>query len=103
MRQRECEICGASATGVSGVDLGTRVVVLCSAHARDARLAHVASPEALRELFVESDGRRALLPRRARDERRTFPPRPEGRRRTLGRRQTDRHSVSRSHPRSSES
>lgn len=99
MRQRECEICGASA-GVSGVDLGTRIVVLCNAHAREARLAHVASPEALRALFVESDGRRALLSRRARDERRAFPPRPEGRRRTLGRRQTDRPSVPRSQPRS---
>ena len=103
MRQRECEICGASAAGVSGVDLGTRIVVLCSVHAREARLARVASPEALRALFVESEGRRALLPRRARDERRTFPPRPEGRRRALGRRQTDRPSVPRSHARTSES
>ena len=54
MRQRECEICGASAGGISSVDLGSRIVSLCAVHARDARLAHVASPEALRALFTET-------------------------------------------------
>jgi hypothetical protein len=66
-----------------------RRIRLCGAHGQSARAAGAASIEAVRALFVESDGRRALLARRATNERRLFPPRPEGRRLARGRRKTD--------------
>jgi hypothetical protein len=88
-RKRSCEICGKAAGTLSSVDGGTRVIVLCEDHAALAAPAGVVSLEALRALFVEADGRRALLPRRAVDERRLFPPRPEGRRLSRGRRKAD--------------
>jgi hypothetical protein len=87
-RTRVCEVCGAAASAASTLDDGLRRVVLCRAHAESAREAGAASIEAVRALFVESGGRRALLARRA-DERRLFPPRPEGRRLARGRRKTD--------------
>jgi hypothetical protein len=74
---------------LSNVDAGDRRVVLCKEHATDAKAAAAKSAEALRALFVEADGRRALLSRRAEDERRMFPPRPEGRRMQRGRRKAD--------------
>jgi hypothetical protein len=82
-----CEICGAG--GVTALELERRRVLLCRAHAGQVLSAELRSIDELRRLFVEQDGRRALLARRARDERRMFPPRPEGRRRSEGRRQTD--------------
>jgi hypothetical protein len=87
-RNRSCEICGAAVGALSEVDGGTRLIVLCAAHAASAS-GGVASVEALRALFVEAEGRRALLSRRAVDERRMFPPRPEGRRLSRGRRKSD--------------
>jgi hypothetical protein len=87
-RKRSCEICGAATGALSEVDGGTRLLVLCEAHVGGAS-AGVASVEALRALFVEADGRRALLSRRAVDERRMFPLRPEGRRLSRGRRKSD--------------
>jgi hypothetical protein len=87
-RKRSCEICGVAVGMLSNVDGGTRRVTLCAAHAADVALAGVASVEALRALFIETGGRRALLSRRA-DERRLFPPRPEGRRLSRGRRKSD--------------
>jgi hypothetical protein len=74
------------------VDGGTRRighVVLCQEHAERARVANAHTVEALRALFVEVGGRRALLQRRAVVERRLFPPRPEGRRMSRGRRKSD--------------
>lgn len=87
-RKRSCEVCGGTA-GAHGIDFGTRLVVLCAEHARRAEQAGAATPEALRALFIEEQGRRALIGRRAPGERRLFPPRPEGRRSTTGRRSTD--------------
>jgi hypothetical protein len=87
-RTRSCEICGAAASAASSLTDGMRRIQLCGAHAQSARTAGAASIEAVRALFVESDGRRALLARRA-TERRLFPPRPEGRRLARGRRKTD--------------
>jgi hypothetical protein len=88
-RTRLCEICGAAAGAASSLTDGMRRVLLCRAHAESARQAGADSIEALRALFVESGGRRALLARRATHERRLFPPRPEGRRIARGRRSTD--------------
>jgi hypothetical protein len=86
--KQRCEICGRSG-GVSGIDFGTRLIALCKVDAQLAKQAGARSPESLRQLFIEVDGRRALLPRRALDERRRFPPRPEGRRHDDGRRGSD--------------
>lgn len=88
-RKRACEICGGSTGASSSVEVGDRRVALCKDHAAAARQAGVSSTEALRALFVEAEGRRALLSRRAEDERRLFPPRPEGRRMQRGRRKSD--------------
>jgi len=66
-----------------------RVLLLCDAHAGPTRSGQVASLEQLRRLFVESEGRRSLLERRDQLDRRGFPPRPEGRRTSRGRRATD--------------
>jgi hypothetical protein len=88
-RTRRCEICGESSGRIKAVDLGTRLVSLCATHALAAKGAAVRSVEALRALFVEEQGRRALVARRAPDERRQFPPRPEGRRQKSGRRASD--------------
>ncbi len=87
-KKRTCELCGASLARALGVDFGTRLIFLCEAHQLAAKSADVRSPEALREMFKESEGRRGLLPRRT-DDRRLFPPRPEGRRQREGRRSTD--------------
>jgi hypothetical protein len=87
--KQHCEICGRPGSSLSRLELPSRVVLLCETDAERARLANAQSPAALRELFVEAEGRRALLPRRAIDPRRMFPPRPEGRRRDDGRRSTD--------------
>ncbi len=84
-----CEICGQAVDSVERFDFGTRLIALCKAHAGRAKRAAARTPEALRELFVEGEGRRALLSRRAPEERRLFPPRPEGRRCDDGRRGND--------------
>jgi hypothetical protein len=88
-RKRVCEICGAAASASSCLDDGARRIQLCLAHVQSARDAGAGSIDALRALFVESEGRRTLLARRAAHERRLFPPRPEGRRLARGRRKTD--------------
>jgi hypothetical protein len=88
-RLRCCEICGHSKGRLRTVDCDTRLVSLCEPHATAAKRAAARSLEALRELFVEEQGRRTLIGRRAPDERRLFPPRPEGRRQKTGRRATD--------------
>jgi hypothetical protein len=86
-RKSTCEICAARAA--IPLDLEERRVSLCRTHADQALSAEACSVDELRRLFLEPDGRRALLARRAKDERRMFPPRPEGRRLDEGRRQTD--------------
>jgi hypothetical protein len=66
-----------------------RVVALCNEHAAAALDHGVTTLSALRRLFPESDGRRSLVPRRSPLDRRVFPARPEGRRRSSGRRSGD--------------
>lgn len=89
-RRRHCEVCEAAlGKGSPFIDCGDRRIFLCAAHQQVARQAGAATTEALCELFKELGGRRSLLGRRA-DERRLFPPRPEGRRHQDGRRSADR-------------
>jgi hypothetical protein len=66
-----------------------RNVALCDEHAATLRLSGESTLEALRKLFVEPGGKRSLVPRRAPLDRRVFPPRPEGRRKSDGRRRGD--------------
>jgi hypothetical protein len=82
-----CEICSDGTA--TAFDFEGRRVQLCRTHADAALGAAARTFEELRGLFVEPQGRRALLTRRAKDERRVFPPRPEGRRHDDGRRQSD--------------
>ncbi|HEX3596710.1 MAG TPA: hypothetical protein VHU80_16480 [Polyangiaceae bacterium] len=66
-----------------------RIVALCDTHATAVTGANAKSLEVLRELFREADGKRSLVDRRSPLDRRLFPPRPEGRRRSTGRRDDD--------------
>ncbi|HVW26283.1 MAG TPA: hypothetical protein VHC69_13005 [Polyangiaceae bacterium] len=66
-----------------------RIVALCDEHARLVGGARANSLQVLRDLFREHGGSRSLLDRRSPLDRRMFPPRPEGRRRSVGRRATD--------------
>ena len=102
MSQRPCEVCGAappSRRGKGGHEqlvFDGRVVTLCRAHATMAAEAHVESVEDLRRVFAGFGGepgraeRRSPILRRGAEDRRAFPPRPEGRRASTGRRATDR-------------
>ena len=82
-----CEACGARGSSPSEPwTLGDRVFWLCAAHRAQANAASDA--DALRALFREPGGQRSVLPRRT-EERRVFPPRPEGRRKGTGRRRLD--------------
>ncbi len=66
-----------------------RVLALCAEHAHTFREHRPETVEGAAQLFVEEQGSRTLLARRAPLDRRQFPMRPEGRRRTAGRRATD--------------
>ena len=98
--QRACEICESLETvnldpepakkKLRRVLIGERIVALCDAHALEVRDSAASSIDSVRCLFVEPDGRRSLLARRAPLDRRIFPARPEGRRRGSGRRHDDR-------------
>jgi hypothetical protein len=66
-----------------------RLLTLCATHARVVKTSGASTMDAVRALFREGSGRRSTLPRRADLDRRAFPPRPEGRRLTAGRRATD--------------
>jgi hypothetical protein len=65
-----------------------RIVVLCEQHGERVSSRPV-SVDQLCALFPEIAGRRSLLSRRAPIDRRVFPARPEGRRRSSGRRSKD--------------
>ena len=97
----KCAACGgseAASARMSQVVIEGRALELCRAH---AAMVVTAMPETfadLRRLFVgvgteESRPgeleRRSPIPRRTPEDRRVFPPRPEGRRRSFGRRATD--------------
>jgi hypothetical protein len=63
------------------------VLAFCAEHARKVREAAPQSLEDLGQLFAEHVGVRSRLDRRSPLDRRIFPPRPEGRRRGLSRRE----------------
>jgi len=69
--------------------VGDRIVYLCDKHARTLEKYDLDSVEALRAILREADGQRSLVTRRSPLDRRAFPPRPEGRRRSQGRRSSD--------------
>jgi hypothetical protein len=66
-----------------------RVVALCAEHAFTFRERRPDTLQGVAELFREESGKRSLVSRRAPIERRQFPMRPEGRRRSGGRRAGD--------------
>jgi hypothetical protein len=88
-----CEVCAALGQAPSGrsrrVVVGERQVTLCSTHALVLDGLPLADTNELRALFQEPRGRRSLVGRREALDRRAFPPRPEGRRRGGGRRDSD--------------
>lgn len=97
-----CAVCDARASQMSKVFIEGRTLVLCAAHAATVVAARPETFEDMRALFVgaaadvdtlmKRDGaaeRRSPVDRRVDDDRRTFPPRPEGRRRAGGRRTSD--------------
>jgi hypothetical protein len=92
---KRCEVCESLSLEAAPVRrlqrflVEGRVLALCAEHAHAFRVERPDTlPDASR-LFVEGDGQRSLLQRRAPLDRRQFPMRPEGRRRTSGRRATD--------------
>jgi|GEM_PF-528106 len=97
-----CAVCGCEerpGARLSRVIIQMRALLICRAHAATVVAAMPETFEELRALFVGvvavGDGtytgpeRRSPLSRRTPDDRRIFPPRPEGRRRSSGRRATD--------------
>jgi hypothetical protein len=105
MSATPCAVCGSKATAgtkISRLVVEDRPIPLCREHAAVVAAARPASFEALRTLFVGATidieamirtglmvERRSPISRRASDDRRAFPPRPEGRRRGFGRRASD--------------
>jgi hypothetical protein len=96
---RSCEVCShlaekpqavrTPAVRLRRVAVEGRIVALCEPHASAVMGAETRSLEVLRDLFREPEGRRSFVDRRSPLDRRLFPPRPEGRRATGGRRNED--------------
>jgi hypothetical protein len=91
-----CGVCAArgknrpSATRASRVIVEARSVVLCREHAGMVAIHMPKTWEELRAIFIGTLDRRSPIPRRFEtDDRRQFPPRPEGRRASYGRRKLD--------------
>ena len=97
--QRCCEVCAnlegsrppasAGTRRLRSVLVENRLLTLCEQHAVLFRASGKTTLAELRALFLESQGKRSLLSRRAPLDRRVFP-RPEGRRKSDGRRHNDR-------------
>lgn len=97
---RCCEVCAALGAGEPGggsarpklrrVLVEDRIVALCDVHADAVAEDGITTLAGLRGLFPEPLGRRSLVSRRSPLDRRVFPVRPEGRRRSFGRRADDR-------------
>ena len=89
---RRCEVCDNLSLEVAPTRrlqrflIEARVLALCAEHAQAFREQRPDTLEALARLFREDGGQRSLVSRRAPLDRRQFPLRPEGRRRTAGRR-----------------
>jgi hypothetical protein len=93
---RRCEVCenlaadsGPKAARLQRFLVEGRVVALCAEHGQKFRDEQPETLAGVAELFREADGNRSLLSRRAPLDRRQFPMRPEGRRRSDGRRSGD--------------
>ena len=95
-RQAEapCAVCGEvlASAKLCRVVIETRTILLCRAHSTVVASSMPKTFEQLRRLFVEPEqdaqpARRSVIERRRNDDRRIFPPRPEGRR--LGGRRKD--------------
>ena len=91
-----CAACNQALPGskLSRVVIDGTAVLLCRAHAATVAAHMPRTYEDLRALFLEPasaehPSRRSVLERRRDDDRRVFPPRPEGRRMGGGRRATD--------------
>ncbi len=94
-----CRTSSADGTRMSKVVIEGRALELCRTHAASVLTAMPETFEDLRALFVgvaiEANApagqteRRSVIERRGFDDRRVFPPRPEGRRRAGGRRLND--------------
>jgi hypothetical protein len=92
---RRCEICEILSPEAPPVRrlqrflIEGRVLALCAEHAHTFREQRPDTIDGVALLFREDDGKRSLVSRRAPLDRRQFPMRPEGRRRSAGRRVTD--------------
>jgi hypothetical protein len=98
-----CAVCGARASSsdarMSKVVIEGRALTLCRAHADSVLDEMPETFDELRAIFVGAGAelealggqpeRRSPIDRRAPEDRRVFPPRPEGRRTSAGRRATD--------------
>jgi hypothetical protein len=92
---RRCEVCESLSPDAPPVRrlqrflVEGRVLALCAEHAHTFREQRPDTIEGAALLFRESAGKRSLVSRRAPLDRRQFPMRPEGRRRSAGRRVSD--------------
>lgn len=92
---RRCEVCESlspetpPARRLQRFLVEGRVIALCAEHAHSFREERPETIEAVALLFREEQGNRSLVSRRAPLDRRQFPMRPEGRRRSGGRRVGD--------------
>jgi hypothetical protein len=92
---RRCEVCESlspeapAARRLQRFLIEGRVLALCAEHAHAFREHRPETIEGVSKLFREDAGKRSLVSRRAPLDRRQFPMRPEGRRRSDGRRAND--------------
>jgi hypothetical protein len=92
---RRCEVCenlspeAPSTRRLQRFLVEGRVLALCPEHAHAFRERRPDTLSGVVELFREDGGQRSLVSRRAPLDRRQFPMRPEGRRRSGGRRAAD--------------
>ncbi|HEX9296172.1 MAG TPA: hypothetical protein VF881_10060 [Polyangiaceae bacterium] len=89
-----CTACGwakhPTPSRVSRVTIQARTLLLCREHAGLVAINMPKTWDELRALFTVKNDRRSPIPRRVEsDDRRVFPPRPEGRRNSYGRRKLD--------------
>ncbi len=98
MSRPTCAACHDPVLGskLCRVVIGGQSLTLCRTHAARVAAEMPQTFEELRALFLEvptdelPEARRSVISRRKEDDRRMFPPRPEGRRLGGGRRATDR-------------
>jgi hypothetical protein len=91
-----CVVCAASGQVRTSPNRLSRVIVqgrtihLCREHAARVAIRMPTTWDELRAIFAGATERRSPIPRRIDStDRRLFPPRPEGRRRSFGRRNID--------------